>query len=96
MRTKKNFDVPVYEYYSNGGKYSGCRRSDNGSDFNYKIEIVKTEESSNFTIYIWYGIYSFECSKEVSHESFDNNTDGLSAAYDYIDEAFEVWEKILT
>jgi hypothetical protein len=93
MLTRNNFDVPVFEYYKNGGKYSGCKRTEDKNDFNYKIEIEKSEDSKILTVRIWYGIYSFDHSEEISHESFPPDPDGLTKAYEYIDTAYDEWNK---
>jgi hypothetical protein len=93
MLTRNNFDVPVFEYYKNGGKYSGCKRDDNHNDFNYKIEIVKSEDEKKLTVWIWYGIYCYDCSEEVSRESFSADPDGLTQAYECIDKAYDEWKE---
>jgi hypothetical protein len=99
MITRNNFDVPVFEYYKNGGKYSGCKRGSEKAggvhnDFNYKIGIEQqTDDDPAIIVYIWYGELCFECSDEVSHEAFAADTDGLKLAYEYIDTAFDTWSK---
>jgi hypothetical protein len=93
MLTRNNFDVPVFEYYTNGGRYSGCKRSDKKDDFNYKVGIDKGDDGKFITVYIWYGIYCYEASEEVSHESFSADPEGLQKAYDYIDSAYDLWNE---
>jgi hypothetical protein len=92
MITRNNFDVPVFEYYKNGGKYSGCKRGASRDDFNYKIAVEQIEEKDPaLVVHIWYGEMCYDCSTEVSWEQFPADSDGLSLAYDYIDTAFDTW-----
>ncbi|MDR0986623.1 MAG: hypothetical protein LBL98_02855 [Ruminococcus sp.] len=91
MKTRNDFDVPVFEYYDNGGKYSGCRRGTKKDDFNYKTEVVKADDKKLIAADIWYGIMNFESSEKVSGEMFSFDSEGLRKAYEYIDEAYELW-----
>ncbi|MDR0903331.1 MAG: hypothetical protein LBM59_01710 [Ruminococcus sp.] len=93
MKTRNDFDVPVFEYYDNGGKYSGSRRGTEKDDFNYKTAIVKTDDKKVFTADIWYGLLNLESSEKVSGETFSADKDGLSKAYEFIDAAYDVWLK---
>jgi hypothetical protein len=102
MITRNNFDVPVFEYYKNGGKYSGSRRGNSGLhndfklDFNYKIAVEQDDGDPALAVFIWYGELCFECSPDsakISNERFSADTDGLTLAYEYIDAAFDTWAK---
>ncbi|MDR0974953.1 MAG: hypothetical protein LBL80_04595 [Ruminococcus sp.] len=91
MKTRNNFDVPVFEYYDNGGKYSGNRRDEKKDDFNYKTEIVKTDDGKYITADVWYGLLSYDCSEKIAGEQFSADKDGLSKAYEFIDSCYDKW-----
>jgi hypothetical protein len=100
MITRNNFDVPVFEYYKNGGKYSGSRRGceKHGglhNDFNYKIAVEQADgDDPALEVHIWYGELCFECSPDsmmIASEQFAADTDGLALAYEYIDAAYDTW-----
>jgi hypothetical protein len=91
MKTRNDFDVPVFEYYDNGGKYSGSRRGTKKDDFNYKTEIVKIDDKNVLAADVWYGLLIFECSEKVSGEVFSADKDGLREAYEFIDDCYDRW-----
>jgi hypothetical protein len=93
MITRKDFDVPVLEYYKGGASYSGGRRGTEKDDFNYHIAVKKTDDGKEISVYIWYGIFNLENSTEISNASFPHDDAGLAKAYDYIDECFDIWAK---
>jgi hypothetical protein len=91
MKTRNDFDVPVFEYYDNGGKYSGSRRGTKKDDFNYKTEIVKADEKKVLAADVWYGLLIFDCSEKVSGEKFSPDKEGLKKAYEFIDNCYDRW-----
>jgi hypothetical protein len=93
MITRNNFDLPVFEYYGNGGSYSGCRRGTGKDDFNYHIFVNKNDDGKEIIVKIWYGIYNLENSEENSSEKFTFDEAGLLGAYDCIDSAYDIWAK---
>jgi hypothetical protein len=80
----KYFDIPVFEWFSNGGKYSGCKRFDGGGDFNYRLS-----PGEKLTLDIWYGIYCFEKSEPADSAEFNMSPEGLESAIAYINTALE-------
>jgi hypothetical protein len=83
----KNFDIPVFEWFYNGGKYSGCKRLPEGNDFNYRITPFPKE--CKLTVDLWRGVYSFEKSEPTGNAEFDFSESGLESAINYIDSAVE-------
>jgi hypothetical protein len=80
----KYFDIPVFEWFSNGGKYSGCKRKDGGGDFNYRIT-----PGEKLSVDIWYGVYCFEKSEPADRAEFNMSAEGLEGAVGYINNALE-------
>jgi hypothetical protein len=83
----KNFDIPVFEWFFNGGKYSGCKRLPEDEDFNYRI--TPSPKDDKLTVDLWRGIYSFEKSEPTGHSEFEFTESGLASAINYIDSAVE-------
>jgi hypothetical protein len=83
----KYFDIPVFEWFSNGGKYSGCKRFPENNDFNYRLTPFPKE--NRLTLDIWNGIYCFEKSEASDNAEFELSKNGLASAIDYIERALE-------
>jgi hypothetical protein len=83
----KNFDIPVFEWFYNGGKYSGCKRLPENNDFNYRITPLPKE--SKLTVDLWRGVYCFEKSEPTDYAEFEFSDSGLASAINYIDSAVE-------
>jgi hypothetical protein len=86
----KNFDIPVFEWFGNGGKYSGCKRFDDGGDFNYRITPNSSE--NRLEVDLWRGVLCFEKtpdSEKTDTAEFPLSEEGLSSAIKYIDNSLE-------
>ena len=87
--SERVFKIPEFEYFSMGGKYSGCKRGTKQDDFNYRF----TPSKEDLLAQVWYGINCFEKSELVSESEFELTRDGFHAACDWVEEQFQVWKK---
>ncbi len=86
--SEKAFNIPAYEYFSMGGKYSGCKRGTKNDDFNFRIT-----PAEKITVQTWIGVLCFEKSTVDSEAEFDMSEEGFAALCDYIEEKFLDWTK---
>ncbi len=84
----KHFNIPEFEYFEMGGKYSGCKRGCKQDDFNFRLT-----PKEKLTAQTWYGINCFEKSELVSEAEFDLTREGYHAACGWIEEQTELWLK---
>jgi hypothetical protein len=83
----KYFDIPVLEWFSNGGKYSGCKRLPDNNDFNYRLTPFPKE--NRLTLDLWNGVYCFEKSQVAQSAEFELSESGLASAIKEIESALE-------
>lgn len=83
---EKTFNIPEFEYFEMGGKYSGCKRGTAHDDFNFRFT-----PKEKLTAQIWYGIKCFEKSELISESEFDITREGYHAACDWVEEQYSLW-----
>ena len=86
--SEKAFNIPEFEYFSMGGKYSGCKRGTQQDDFNFRFT-----PDGKLLAQTWYGINCFDKSELASEAEFDITRDGYHAACDWVEEQFRIWNK---
>lgn len=82
------FNIPEFEYFDMGGKYSGCKRGTKQDDFNFRFT-----PKEKISAQIWYGINCFDKSELVTEAEFEKTRDGYHSACDWVEEQFRVWNK---
>jgi hypothetical protein len=87
----KYFDIPVFEWFDNGGKYSGSKRVSGEEDFNYRL--TPDKKGGTLTLDLWRGVFCFEKSESYDSKSFELAESGFDSAKEYIDMSLE---KLLT
>lgn len=85
---EKVFNIPEFEYFEMGGKYSGCKRGMSRDDFNFRFDPKEKLKAQ-----IWYGLKCFDKSELVSEAEFDITKEGCRAACDWVEEQFRIWSK---
>lgn len=83
---ERAFNIPEFEYFEMGGKYSGCKRGLAQDDFNFRFT-----PKEKLTAQVWYGLNCFDKSELVSEEEFDITREGWKAACGWVEEQFRLW-----
>ncbi len=86
--SERVFKIPEFEYFSMGGKYSGCKRGMKLDDFSFRIT-----PGEKITVHIWYDVKCFELSETVAESEFELTRDGYLAACLWIEEQYKEWLK---
>ncbi|MBQ8826944.1 MAG: hypothetical protein IJ007_07620 [Oscillospiraceae bacterium] len=83
------FQIPEYEYFEMGGKYSGCKRGSKFDDYSFRI----TPTKEDITVQIWYDTRCFELSELVTEKVFAQSRDGHREMIAWIEEQYWVWRQ---
>lgn len=86
--SEKTFKIPEFEYFSMGGKYSGCKRGSAQDDFNFRFA-----PGDELNVQIWYGVNCFDKSELAAEKGFEMSEDGCRSACDWVEEQFRNWCK---
>lgn len=85
---EKAFNIPEFEYFEMGGKYSGNKRGAAQDDFNFRFT-----PKEKLLAQVWYGINCFDKSELVTETEFDITREGYRAACEWVEEQVRVWLK---